>query len=304
MNEDLTGARIAAARKEKGLTQNELARLMFIDKRTVNRWEHGELDSVKQFIELSKREHLDVPPAYLMGLTSTKDPNYEDAHDVTGLSEEALSVLQDNPDYMSINDYMIRNGYIDVLKEVETLHALEKYKVYKEHALSELNLPKDIKSVLDKVFFVGFSVLNDKQLLRDIAEQLCKYDSDYLENVISDCLLNEYEDSTDGINYMINNGMLDNPSHSVIKINNRYYRPGEEHTYINFDDLNIDILVNGEYETPVKSFNEKNIIASMAGVLFDFARPYYNTISLITAQKMVINQHFNNLIDDYINGTK
>lgn len=66
MNQQKTGAFLKALRKQKGLTQEQLAEIMYVSNRTVSRWENGHnmpdidiLIQLSDYFEIDLRELLD-----------------------------------------------------------------------------------------------------------------------------------------------------------------------------------------------------------------------------------------------------
>lgn len=73
------GERIKLLRKQKGLSQSELARLLGKSLRTVQKYESGEIDvSVSYVFQIS--DVLEVPPAYLFGIEMSQSatPSFYD----------------------------------------------------------------------------------------------------------------------------------------------------------------------------------------------------------------------------------
>ena len=62
-------------RKSKGLTQKELANLLFLDQTTISKWELGK--AIPDYLTLNKlAEFYDVSTDYLLGRTDSPAPPY------------------------------------------------------------------------------------------------------------------------------------------------------------------------------------------------------------------------------------
>lgn len=71
MNTDVFGKRLAELRKEKGITQTELSKILDIQRVTIAKYETGErAPSIDNLISFA--EYFDVPTDYLLGLSKVK----------------------------------------------------------------------------------------------------------------------------------------------------------------------------------------------------------------------------------------
>ncbi len=61
------GKRIRALRTAKGLTQEELGKLLGVKKAAVQKYENGSVENLKRATVLKLAEIFDVSPSYLMG---------------------------------------------------------------------------------------------------------------------------------------------------------------------------------------------------------------------------------------------
>ena len=61
------GKRIRALRTARGLTQEELGKLLGVKKAAVQKYENGSVENLKRATVLKLAESFDVSPSYLMG---------------------------------------------------------------------------------------------------------------------------------------------------------------------------------------------------------------------------------------------
>lgn len=71
--------RMKAKRKEAGLTQEELAHALGLQKSAIAKYESGRVRNIKQDILIKMAQILDCSPAYLMGWSDTPDTQHETA---------------------------------------------------------------------------------------------------------------------------------------------------------------------------------------------------------------------------------
>ena len=97
------GQKIKSARLQKGYTQEELGKIMGVQKSAVAKWESGRVVNIKRSVLVKISEVLEIPPYELIG-------NYEEKPtDNSGLSEkkqELMNFLGTVPDDKV--DYVIR----------------------------------------------------------------------------------------------------------------------------------------------------------------------------------------------------
>ena len=97
------GQKIKAARLSKNYTQEELGKLMGVQKSAVAKWECGRVVNIKRSVLMKLSEVLEIPPHELIGNFVEKEkPNKDD-----GLSESkkklmdfAKTVPDDKVDYV------------------------------------------------------------------------------------------------------------------------------------------------------------------------------------------------------------
>lgn len=92
MEEEISGARIRQLRQERGITAEELGRLIGKNRATVYRYEDGSIDTIPIKIVRRIAEILDVKPSYLMGLSDTPEPFNQDVIQVVRASDKYASV--------------------------------------------------------------------------------------------------------------------------------------------------------------------------------------------------------------------
>jgi transcriptional regulator with XRE-family HTH domain len=93
------GKRIERFRAEKGLTQQQVADALYVDRVTISQWENGSRD-IKTGNMVSLAEYFGVSCDYLLGRTRTTAPDdfIQEAVQRFGLNETALAVLADMSD--------------------------------------------------------------------------------------------------------------------------------------------------------------------------------------------------------------
>lgn len=86
------GKRVQGLRKNKGLTQAELAEKMDVSEEAVKRWEQGRSTPSKESLDkISNFFQCDYD--YLLGRQDTPNKIYQHISEYTGLSERAVSIL-------------------------------------------------------------------------------------------------------------------------------------------------------------------------------------------------------------------
>ena len=93
INRDLTNRRIRELRKEKGITQSELAQKLHVKRQIISYYETSRMPNTEDLLLLA--DELNTTTDYLLGRTAVKttDPKTKDVCEYTGLSEAAVSVL-------------------------------------------------------------------------------------------------------------------------------------------------------------------------------------------------------------------
>lgn len=91
----ITGKRIAKLRKEKSLTQENLASDLHIDSSLIGHYERGRKISIDMLCEIAK--YFKTSTDYLLGLTNCKTPkkDYRALCDVIGIDDTAAEILEE-----------------------------------------------------------------------------------------------------------------------------------------------------------------------------------------------------------------
>ena len=94
-NSKITGTRIAELRKEKGLTQENLAKEFHIDSSLIGHYERGRKISIDMLCQIAK--YFETSTDYLLGLTNCKTPktDYRAFCDATGIDDTAVEILEE-----------------------------------------------------------------------------------------------------------------------------------------------------------------------------------------------------------------
>ena len=72
---NLMGRRIRELRLEKGLSQEELGRIVGVKRAAVNKWETGQVKNLRRDTIETLSRFFDVSPSYLMGMTDIRRPD-------------------------------------------------------------------------------------------------------------------------------------------------------------------------------------------------------------------------------------
>lgn len=92
--------RIKLLREEKGITQLDLAKELFVKQQTVAQWEKGERDlKTTAIVDIAK--YFNVTTDYLLGLSDYKTPQAADIGKITGLSEDNIQKLNQLKNYVN-----------------------------------------------------------------------------------------------------------------------------------------------------------------------------------------------------------
>lgn len=130
----MLGDKIKALRKEKKLTQDDLANILNVHKTNVSKWERNKykpsidiLANIADYFQVSVDYLIDNEPAILLGeklkdLRKTKGLTLKEVADNIGLGESTISLYENNnrrPDYVTLNklsalynvsiDYLLNN---------------------------------------------------------------------------------------------------------------------------------------------------------------------------------------------------
>lgn len=119
------------ARKERGLTQNELAEELNVHPKTVMNWEQGiATPSLENIMQLSDALECDMD--YLTGKLEQPTHNIQFIHDQTGLTGEAVAKLQENRDLMFVLSLLIEQpGFVSWLVQINNyLSAIHTRKLF------------------------------------------------------------------------------------------------------------------------------------------------------------------------------
>lgn len=84
--------RIKELREEKGLSQNKLAKDLYVKQQTIAQWEKGER-ALKAEAIIALSEYFNVTSDYLLGISEYKTSQAADIGVVTGLSDENIKIL-------------------------------------------------------------------------------------------------------------------------------------------------------------------------------------------------------------------
>lgn len=104
--------RLKELRKEKKLSQKELADYLGINEKTISRWENGE-STIKSDKAQALADHFGVNPAYLLGFTDSPADNLRDLlfHEIKALKEYRV----------------LRSGFENFISENDVLNVIDKY---------------------------------------------------------------------------------------------------------------------------------------------------------------------------------
>lgn len=107
-NAALFGEKIRVLREKKGLTQDTLAVKLDVNIRTIYNIETGKTKTAPRLDTVVKLCNvLNCDPSYLLTNTDYTKPIYKEIHDMTGLTEETIKVLEDINYMSSENEYRI-----------------------------------------------------------------------------------------------------------------------------------------------------------------------------------------------------
>ena len=98
MDQEKIAERIRLARKDAGMTLQEIATAIGVTKSTVQRYEQGRIENVKQPVLEAMARALDVNPEWLMDRSDRREPENEIGFDdfTYALHREAQALTEEN----------------------------------------------------------------------------------------------------------------------------------------------------------------------------------------------------------------
>ena len=104
---NLMGRRIRELRLEKGLSQEELGRIVGVRRAAVNKWETGQVKNLRRDTIETLSRFFDVSPSYLMGMTDIRRPDSVRVRRVPILGTVAagnpILALEEHHDYIEVD---------------------------------------------------------------------------------------------------------------------------------------------------------------------------------------------------------
>ncbi len=104
---NLMGRRIRELRLEKGLSQEELGRIVGVKRAAVNKWETGQVKNLRRDTIETLSRFFDVSPSYLMGMTDIRHPGSVRVRRVPILGSVAagdpILALEEHHDYIEVD---------------------------------------------------------------------------------------------------------------------------------------------------------------------------------------------------------
>lgn len=104
---NLMGRRIRELRLEKGLSQEELGRIVGVRRAAVNKWETGQVKNLRRDTIETLSRFFDVSPSYLMGMTDIRRPDSVRVRRVPILGSVAagnpILALEEHYDYIEVD---------------------------------------------------------------------------------------------------------------------------------------------------------------------------------------------------------
>lgn len=97
MSNEEIGNRINAARKELGLSLEDVAKSADVNKSTMQRYENGKIQNIKLPVIEAIAKRLDVNPAWLLCKTDIKDRVSSETE-----TNDIVSAIQERPDLMEL----------------------------------------------------------------------------------------------------------------------------------------------------------------------------------------------------------
>ncbi len=106
---NLMGRRIRELRLEKGLSQEELGRIVGVRRAAVNKWETGQVKNLRRDTIETLSRFFDVSPSYLMGMTDIRRPDSVRVRRVPILGSVAagnpILALEEHHDYIVVDGF-------------------------------------------------------------------------------------------------------------------------------------------------------------------------------------------------------
>ena len=104
---NLMGRRIRELRLEKGLSQEELGRIVGVRRAAVNKWETGQVKNLRRDTIETLSRFFDVSPSYFMGMTDIQRPDSVRVRHVPILGSVAagnpILALEEHHDYIEVD---------------------------------------------------------------------------------------------------------------------------------------------------------------------------------------------------------
>lgn len=185
------GQRIKAARKEKGLTQEKLAEILGLSRRTLIKWEKGELEkeiAFDKFLELCLVLGIDMP--HLLG-NEYDNKELETVCQYTGLSPKTAKLLHHTSKYTGAaqNVPAFLSDLFDNYNMV--LIFLEELEEYMKNSYCEKVLPQKGNNAVNKRLYADYrdkAALNLLQCQRliDLLKDSVEKDKYILNRVCDD----------------------------------------------------------------------------------------------------------------------
>ncbi len=99
--------RLKQLRKEKGLTQEQLGKVIGVQKQAIWKYENGNVTNMKSSTIKTLAEYFNVSPSYLMGYTNVRNP--ETQENLSEFELKAIELLRMIPEDK-------RDGFLEYLK--------------------------------------------------------------------------------------------------------------------------------------------------------------------------------------------
>ena len=96
---NIMGKRIRERRDALGLTLEEIADRLGLQRSAISKYERGEVENIKRSNIIKMAQMLECSPAYLMGFTDSINGDSEDAYFFDDYARELAQFIHDNPEY-------------------------------------------------------------------------------------------------------------------------------------------------------------------------------------------------------------